>query len=85
MSQIEKLIDKLYRKPIPKDMTFDEISKIARYYNCFVKTGGNHQRSIVHKESGTVIPIPDHSKHIGVAYVKQLKELFDSIREREGE
>lgn len=81
MSQIDKLIDKLYKKPIPKDMTFDELSKIARHFGCVVDSRGNHQRAIVHQESGTVIPIPDHGKHIGIAYVKQIKQLIDSIRE----
>ena len=84
MSQIQKLIDKLNSKPTPNDMSFDELAKIARYYGCDTESRGNHQRAIVHEETGTVIPIPCHGKHVGVAYIRQVKELFSSI-DREGD
>lgn len=80
MSTIEKRIQKFYRKPIPNDISFDDVRVLAEYYNCIVKPGGNHWK-IIHVPSGTVIPIPVHGKTIGEAYVKQLKNLFDSIRE----
>ena len=79
MSQIQKLIDKLNSKPTPNDMTFDELAKIAKHYGCDTESRGNHQRAIVHDASGTVIPIPSHGKHVGVAYVRQGKELLASI------
>lgn len=83
MSQIQKLIDKLNSKPTPNDMTFEELARIARYYGCDTESRGNHQRAIVHDETGAVIPIPCHSKHVGVAYVKQVKDLFASIKKEE--
>ena len=83
MSQIQKLIDKLNSKPTPNDMTFEELAKIARYFGCDIESRGNHQRAIVHDEKGTVIPIPCHSKHVGVAYVKQVKVLLTSINREE--
>ena len=36
---------------------------------------------VVHRASGTVIPIPRHGKAVKEAYIKQLKTLFDSIKE----
>lgn len=80
MSTIKKRIEKFYRKPIPNDISFEDVEVIAEYYGCIVVTGGNHSKKIVHKESGTVIPIPIHGKYIKEAYVKELKELFDKIR-----
>lgn len=79
MSAIEKRIKKFYRKPIPNDITFEDVKVVAEYYGCIVKTGGNHSQKIVHIPSGTVIPIPMHGKTVKEAYIKELKELFDSI------
>lgn len=83
MSTIEKRLKKFYRKPIPNDITFEDVEAIAHYFGCVIVTGGNHSQKVVHRESGTVIPIPMHGKCIGEAYVKELKQLFDSIKERE--
>lgn len=81
MSSIEKRIKKFYRKPIPNDITFDDVEALASYYGCIIKPGGNHSKKVVHVPSGTVIPIPMHGKTIKEAYVKQLKDLFDLIKE----
>ena len=84
MSRIDKLIDKLYKKPIPNDITYDEIEKIADHFGCIVsKKRGKHPLKIIHKESGTIIPIPKHGKCVQEAYIKQLKVLLDEIREVE--
>ena len=76
MSTIEKRLKKFYRKPIPNDITFDDV----RVLGCEIVTGGNHSQKVVHKSSGTVIPIPMHGNCIGEAYVKELKNLFDQIK-----
>ena len=83
MSQIQKLIDKLTRRPIPSDMTFDELKKIAKHYGCDSVNRGNHQRAIVYKPAGKVVVVPDHGKHVQQVYVKELKELFESIMNEE--
>lgn len=80
MSTIEKRLKKFYRKPIPNDITFDEVQALAEYFGCTVVGGGNHMK-IVHSSSGTVIPIPRHGKTVKEAYIKQLKALFDKIKE----
>lgn len=80
MSTIEKKLEKFYRKPIPNDITFEEMETLARYFGCTIVGGSNHLK-VVHPPSGTVIPVPRHGKTIGEAYVKQLKILFDSIKE----
>lgn len=80
MSAIDKKLKKFYKKPIPNDITFDEVESLAKYFGCSVVGGGNHMK-VIHKPSGTVIPVPRHGKTVGEAYIKQLKNLFDLIRE----
>lgn len=80
MSTTEKRLKKFYQKPIPNDITFDEVESLAKYFGCIVIGGGNHMK-VVHKPSGTVIPIPRHGKTVKEAYIKQLKILFDSLKE----
>lgn len=85
MSTIEKALDRLYRKPIPNDIRVSEVVRIAEWYGCEIRSGGNHQMKIVHKPTGTVIPIPQHSDTVKEAYIKELKALIDRIKEMEGE
>lgn len=84
MSTLKKRLSKFYRKPVPSDITFEDVEVLARYFGCHVISGGNH-RKIVHVPSGTVIPIPVHGKTVKEAYIKQLKMLFDMIKERSDE
>jgi len=84
LSKIEKLRDKFYKKPIPNDITFDDVVTLAESYGCIIKSGGNHTKVVYdNKELGLyrVIPVPKHGKTIGEVYVKELKELFDAIEE----
>ena len=71
MSKIDKLYNKFYKKPIPNDITFDEMVTLMTFYGCKIEYGGNHPK-VVHRETGTTI---------GEAYVKQLKDLLDMIKE----
>ena len=80
MSSIDKLIEKFYSKPIRNDITLNEVKRLAAHFGCEVLTGGNHQIRIVHKESSTIIPLPCHGNCIKEAYIKELKALFDLIR-----
>ena len=84
MSRIEKLIQKIHSKPIPSDITFEEIEKVANHYGCIVrKSGGRHSFKVVHIASGTVIPIPTHGKTVKEVYVNEFVKIIDNI-EKEG-
>ena len=80
MSQLDKLLAKLYKKPIPNDIRVDEVEKIVKAFGCVVVSGGRHQMKIVHKPTGTVIPIPSHGDTVAEAYIKEIKEMLDKIR-----
>ncbi len=58
MSTLEKLKAKFNEKPIPNDITFDEVERLANAYGCRVMSGGKHSKKVVDVPSGTVIPIP---------------------------
>lgn len=80
MTQLNKALEKFYRKPIPKDITIEDIIYLAEQMGCVIKSGGKHPIKVVHIQSGTVIPIPVHGKYVKEAYVKQVKDLFNEIR-----
>ena len=80
MSQLDKLLTKLYKKPIPNDIRVDEVEKIVKAFGCIVVSGGRHQMKIVHKPTGTVIPIPSHGDTVAEAYIKEIKKMLDKIR-----
>ena len=84
MSRIEKTIKKFYRKPIPNDITYEEMERVAKHFGCIVESkGGRHPLKVIHIPSGTIIPIPTHGSTIKEAYIKQLKDLFDIIKEED--
>ena len=85
MSKLEKLKQKFFSKPIRNDMTFDEITKLAKAYGCIVGGGGKHPFHVVHKQTGTVIPIPTHGNTVDEAYIRQLRKLFETIEMLEEE
>lgn len=79
VSKIDKLREKFFRKPIPNDITFNELIKLSKSYGLEVVSGGNHPIKIVHKKSGTVIPIPRHGNCVDEAYIKQVRDLLDEL------
>lgn len=85
MSTIEKLKKRFNENPIRNDITINEVVRLAKYYGCLIVTGGNHQIRIVHKPSGTVIPIPNHDNSVKRAYIMELNELFNSIENNGGD
>lgn len=76
MSTIEKLKRRLYDTPTPKDMTMEEVIKLANHYGCSIRTGGNHQLAVVNLKTGKIVPLPQHGKEIKQVYIKELCELF---------
>lgn len=82
LSKIEKLLEKFYRKPIPNDITYEEVERLASYFGCIVrKSGGRHSFKVAYPKEGIIIPIPVHGNVVKEAYIKQLKDLFDLIKE----
>lgn len=70
VSTLEKLKAKFNEKPIPNNISFDEVERLAKSYGCIVVSGGKHSKKVVDVSSGTVIPIPMHGKYVQEAYKK---------------
>ena len=85
MSTLEKLKAKFNEKPIPNDITFDEVERLANAFGCRIVSGGKHSKKVVDIPNGTVIPIPMHGKYVQEAYIKELKDLFAEIEARSKE
>ncbi len=81
MGRIEKLRAKFFRKPIPNDITFDEMVALFEHYGCIIRYGKHP--NVCHKESGTVIPVPRHGKAVGEVYIKQLKDILEILMDEE--
>ena len=85
LSTLEKLKAKFNEKPIPNNITFDEVERLANSFGCRVVSGGKHSKKVVDVPSGTVIPIPMHGKYVQEAYIKEMKDLFTEIEARSKE
>ena len=85
MSTLEKLKAKFREKPIPNNISFEEVERLASAYGCRVISGGKHSKKVVDVPSGTVIPIPMHGKYVQEAYIKELKDLIAEIEARNKE
>ena len=85
MSTLDNLKAKFNEKPIPNNISFDEVERLANAYGCRVISGGKHSKKVVDAPSGTVIPIPMHGKYVQEAYIKELKDLFAEIEARDKE
>ena len=79
MSKIDKLCCKFYKRPVPTDITFHEVVSVFTHYGCIIEYGGKHPK-VVHKESGTVIPVPNHNDYVPEDYIRQLKVLLTKLR-----
>lgn len=83
MSKKEKLRQKIMRKPVPNDITMDELKIFVESYGCVFSNGRNHQKRVVYVPWNRIIPIPDHGKCVKEAYIKQVKDLILEIEEKE--
>ncbi len=79
MARIDKLKEKFFRVPVPNDFRIDELKVLAEYFGCETTSGGRHPLKIIHKATGTVIPIPGHGDTVAEVYIKQVKALFNEI------
>lgn len=80
MSQFDKAWEKFVRIPIPKDITFEELTFIVNHFGFEIQNDGKHVK-VRHRQANIRIPIPIHGKTVGPAYIKQVKEAISSIKE----
>lgn len=90
MTKLDKRRQRIFKKPIPNDITEEEIFSIAEQYGCKIITGGNHQHRIVFDQGPDspvqrkIIPVPSHGKSVPEIVIKELKQLIIEIESYEG-
>lgn len=82
MSQFEKAMEKLNRKPVPNDITYPELFNILTKLGFEIDKGqGKHPWKVRYKKLGIRIPIPVHGKTVPEAYIEQVKLAIDRVLE----
>lgn len=76
MTRFSKLKKKVEKEKIPRDISFDEISKYLKHYG-FVLDWINGSHHIFKNSQGVSITIPVHNENIKYCYVKKIVELIN--------
>ncbi len=87
MSQIEKLYEKIRRKPTPTDILFDEADRLLRAYGFIQRqpSGGSSHFIYTHSEMpGFQLTIAKHGHHLKKGYVIAIAAAIEDIREIQG-
>lgn len=86
MSKIKKLYDKLNRKPIPKDVEFEELDKLLKYFGfeCRQPSRGGSHYVYIHKELDGFQLTVVKAKPVKPPYVKKAIELINMLIEIRG-
>lgn len=84
LSQFEKAWKKFNRKPIPNDITYDELFYIVTKFGFEVDKGdGKHPLKIRYRKLGIKLPIPVHGNHVKEAYIQEVKRAIEQVQETE--
>lgn len=80
MGKREKLIESI--KNNPKDVAFEDIDNLLRYYGCSVrqKARGSSHYKYTHSSVDWILEIPK-GKPIKAIYAKRALEMVDAIKE----
>lgn len=82
MSQFEKAMEKLNRKPVPNDITYQELFYILTKLGFEIDKGqGKHPWKVRYRKFGIKFPIPIHGKTVDEAYIEQAKLAIERVLE----
>ena len=84
MSQIEKLYEKIRRKPTPTDILFDEADRLLRAYGFTQRrpSGGSSHVIYTHPEMpGFQLAIPKHGTRLKKGYVIAIANAIEAVKE----
>lgn len=81
LSQIEKLIKKLQKKPSPKNFTWDELIKVLKYFGFRIlskgKTGGSRRKFLNDDDVLINLHEPHPSKELKKYQIEQVLEILN--------
>ncbi|APR70725.1 MAG: type II toxin-antitoxin system HicA family toxin [Acinetobacter junii] len=79
MSKRQKLLEKLRRKPIPRDFTWDELVTLLGHYQYVLKnsTGSSHCKFLGHDNHIIMTSKPHPNNTLKGGHIKQALEAID--------
>jgi predicted RNA binding protein YcfA (HicA-like mRNA interferase family) len=81
LSHIEKLFEKLSRKPTPADALFDDVDKLLRAYNFKSRqpSGGSSHYTYTHPDLPYIVTIAKHGNKVKAAYVRMAIRAVEEV------
>jgi len=72
LSKIEKLFEKLRRRPTPANVLFDEIDKLLKAYHFKSRqpSGGSSHFTYTHPELPDIVTIAKHGNKVKAVYIR---------------
>lgn len=84
ISQIEKIEQKIRKKPIPKNISFQEAKRLLEHYECVFSNGGGSHYTISSPISKFPVTIADHSPEPLKRYnIKDIISIIDQIKDND--
>ena len=86
MSQIEKLFEKLSRKPTTADILFDDVDKLLRAYNFKSRqpSGGSSHYTYTHPDIPDIVTVAKHGNKIKAVYIRIVIRTIKKLLELQG-
>ncbi|MDD5638136.1 MAG: type II toxin-antitoxin system HicA family toxin [Atribacterota bacterium] len=86
MSQIEKLFEKLSRRPTPTDVLYYDIDKLLRAYNFKIRqpSSGSSHYTYLHPDLQEIVTIAKHGNKVKAAYVRMAVRAIEKVLELQG-
>ena len=83
MSQIEKLFEKLRRRPTPTDVLFDEVDRLLKAYHFKSRhpSGGSSHFTYAHPELLDIVTIAKHGNKVKAGYVRNAINAIEKVLE----
>jgi predicted RNA binding protein YcfA (HicA-like mRNA interferase family) len=86
LSQIEKLFEKLSRKPTPADILFDDVDKLLRAYNFKSRqpSGGSSHYTYTHPDIPDIVTVAKYGNKIKAVYIRIVIRTIKKLLELQG-
>jgi len=86
LSQIEKLFEKLSRKPTPADALFDDVDKLLRAFNFKSRqpSGGSSHYTYTHPDIPDIVTVAKHGNKIKAVYIRIVIRTIKKLLELQG-
>jgi len=86
LSQIEKLFEKLSRRPTPTDVLFDDVDRLLRAYNFKTRqpSSGSSHYTYTHPDLPDIVTIAKHGNKVKAAYVRMAVRAVEKVLDLHG-